>query len=141
LGGFPFPTDPAAAPLRDAYPHAGLRVKRGDVVVVAESGEPWWIGDVIAVHGGPRHPTVPDFIQVRIVDPVGSGWWSDVLNLVDVLVHYLMIVHGYPPPGGCGLRAVGWMVRALKKTLTLAYTKPVGIRLRDKDLQHAGFVV
>jgi hypothetical protein len=85
MGGFPFPTDPAAAPLRAAYPRVGLRVKRGDTVVVAESGEPWWIGDVIAVHGGPRDPTVPDFLQVGNVDPPWWVRWVDAASVVAVM--------------------------------------------------------
>jgi hypothetical protein len=69
--GFPFPSDPAALPLRAAYPQAGLQVKRGEVVGVAEAGEPWWIGGVISVRGSPKDPTAPDFIQVINVEPVG----------------------------------------------------------------------
>jgi len=84
--GFPFPVDPATAPLRAAYPHAGLRVKRGDVVVVAEPGETWWIGDVIAVRGGPRDPTVPDFLQVGNVDPPWWVCWIDTSCVVAVLM-------------------------------------------------------
>ena len=68
--GFSFPTDPAALPLRAAYPHPGLQVKRGEAVGLAEPGEPWWIGNVISVHGGPRDPTMPVFIQVINVEPV-----------------------------------------------------------------------
>jgi hypothetical protein len=40
MGVFPLLVDPATAPLGEAYPHAGLRVKRGDVVLVGEPGEP-----------------------------------------------------------------------------------------------------
>jgi hypothetical protein len=48
-------------------------LKRGDTVVIAEPDEPWWIGEVIAiaVRGGARDPTVPDFFQVINVAPVG----------------------------------------------------------------------
>jgi hypothetical protein len=83
--GFPFPSALATAPLRKTYLHAGLRVKCGDVVVVPESGEHWWIGDVIAVHGGPRDPSLPDFIQVINVDPVGWVRWIDAASVVAVL--------------------------------------------------------
>ena len=79
------PTDPAAAPLRDAYPRVRLRVKRGDTVVVAESGEPWLIGHVIAVRGGPRDPTVPDFLQVGNMNPVGWVRWVDTASVFAIL--------------------------------------------------------
>lgn len=83
MATWPYAVDPAVLTLREVSP-AGLRVKRGDTVVVAESGEPWWIGDVIAVHGGPRDPTRPDFTQVINVDPVGWGRWVDCCSVVAV---------------------------------------------------------
>lgn len=80
---FSFPADPATEPRRNAY--TGLRVKRGEVVVVGEPGEPWWIGDVIAVHGGPRDPTVPDFLQVGNLDPTWRVVWVDRLGVLAIL--------------------------------------------------------
>jgi hypothetical protein len=85
MGVFPFPTDPAALPLRAAYPHASRQVKRGDTVVVAESGEPWRIADVISVYGGPRGPTVPDCIQVINMDPVGWVRWIDTASVLAIM--------------------------------------------------------
>jgi hypothetical protein len=74
-----YPSCPAAEQIHR------LRRAGGDTVVVAESGEPWWIGDVIAVHSGPRAPTVPDFTQVINVDPGGWVRWVDSRSVVEVL--------------------------------------------------------
>ncbi len=82
---FPYAVDAAVLALREAYPHAGLRVKRGDTVVLGEPGEPWWIGDVIAVRGGPRDPTVPDFLQVGNVDPPWQVVWVCAGSVVAVM--------------------------------------------------------
>ncbi|WP_233130289.1 hypothetical protein [Synechococcus sp. 1G10] len=61
-GGWATPslcTDPGTAPLREADPHARLRVKRGESVVVAETGEPCWFRGVIAAHDHFSDPIAP----------------------------------------------------------------------------------
>lgn len=48
-----------------------------DTVVAAEWGEPLWVVAVIMARGGLSDPTVPDFLQVGNVDPVGwLRWWT-----------------------------------------------------------------
>ena len=52
-----------------------LSVKPGMTVICSEdSGEGWWMGDVITIDGGARDPKVPTLFQIVDVDTGRVRW-------------------------------------------------------------------